>query len=229
MITSPFLEESLWQEIFRETWAFFERHYILLPDLERWGDPNWGTNITITPRELHPPFNMSELKRVFAAVAHFEPVLNMLNPLEDSRQGGAIHDYGNRSVLQRAAEPRPPAQIIVDIESISDSNEPRDFYTLRRLIQEQDYPIDIQYCRPDEIGFLYLLTGGCITAGDAIRSADVLLRFVKAALASRDIATVLRYPVSDAGLQTFMSRRPPNPLAEFRRTGTFNPNLPRRR
>ena len=197
-----------WKAVFQATWTFLNKHYIVQEDSQR--RSNIETEVGVIRNDPKRPYTVSEIKRLCAAIIHFEPVLSSFADPTPLKRNSRDNPRYSASKMSRT-------KCIAAIEAIKSNPElsrREQIEPIRRLMHPSD---GHDYCWAlDGVSYgdiiEYRLSQPSTTAGDAIWWVDMVLSFVRGAQECKDIARLQRIPASIHGLRYFISGKPSNPL-----------------
>ena len=203
-------EHPRWREAVNQTWSYLTRYYQIR------GDSQCATTIRL---HCDPSFSAAQLKRIGQAIIHFEPVLDLFMPDRAGTEIVCKRNWRDNPFLRR--DNLTQAGSIAFIERIPNIQvdrvgpSPENWVTIlmghdtvwdgtRYVWYLQNRQTNVTtFCKPVV----------CERAEDAIHWSDLVLSFIRAALACPTPARLQRIAMNPFGLRYFLS----NDLGNTRR------------
>jgi hypothetical protein len=207
MLQSPLFNTAThprWREAVKETWTYLTRCYEIQ-----------GDNQCVTTIRLHciPSFQAPQLKRIAQAIIHFEPVLDLFMPDKDGSEIVMKRNWRENPLLGQSNQTQ--AQSIALIEDIPITGTggsgpmPQDLVSSimghDTVWSETRYLWYLRYRQTDVMTFCKPVV--CESAEDAVRWSDLILSFIRAALACPSPTRLQMIAMNHCGLQYFLSAK----------------------
>lgn len=203
-----------WKDVIRATWTYLLKYYTIIPE----ASSECGTTIQISHgRDCTLP----ELKKIAAAIIHFEPVLSVL--VNQREEAAKTNNGSSTPIIKRNWRDNPRLgagkakltrpQSIAAIESIQPNLKLGDIAPLLELVQpgnDEEYAWVLYRVAFDRV-IQYRQAPACESGDDVIMWADLAVSFIEGALAYRSTGGgVQRIAPNHQGLRYFLSGvRPP--------------------
>lgn len=188
---------SFWERNCDATWKFLHES---CRQLRSRPEPFLKSSMTEFIKADEEGLDLSEIQRFCAAIIHFESILTSI--LDSAADPQRSNPGSSRPAIRSRAEAIDVVQSFrraKDVVEFMDAGYKNGW----QFRQTSTNHHDLMYHRLAREG---------TTAEEAIRHANVVTSFFRAALLCRDIPSLRRYPATVHGLRSFMSGRPSNPI-----------------